>query len=126
VLVDYNPTETTADGLLDVLHDIGVVVVRLTGEEDLGDELFEPGNSRSATSIMSAVDDLNRRISKTTGRKLDLKVLFPLGLGALGVGQFARNGLGLAEVPAFLLLWYAFDAFYRLHRRDPVPPASAG
>jgi hypothetical protein len=120
VLVHYDPAETSIDHLLDVLHDIGVVVAGLTAEEDLGDlgeTLSESGSSHTANSIMSAVDDLDRRLSTATAQRLDLKVLFPLGLGALGVRQLVRSGLGLEQVPAFILLWYAFDAFYKLHRR---------
>jgi hypothetical protein len=27
------------------------------------------------------------------------------------------NGLGLSQVPGYVLLWYTFDSFYKLHQR---------
>src|SRR5262245_5928718 len=45
VLVHYDPMTISVDALLDVLHEIGVVVVALTGEEEIGGELLELGTS---------------------------------------------------------------------------------
>jgi hypothetical protein len=32
------------------------------------------------------------------------------------------NGLGIWQVPGYVMLWYAFDAFYKLHQEDPAKP----
>jgi hypothetical protein len=74
-------------------------------------------NSASATGILDAVTDLDHRISELTGGKVDLKVLVPAGLGLMALRQVALNGLGLGQVPGYVLLWYTFDSFYKLHQR---------
>jgi hypothetical protein len=33
------------------------------------------------------------------------------------VWQLATRGLGMTEVPAYVLLWYAFDSFWKFHRQ---------
>lgn len=45
-----------------------------------------------------------------------LKLLFPLALAGVGLRQWVTQGLGLAQVPAYVLLWYAFDSFWKFHR----------
>jgi hypothetical protein len=44
-------------------------------------------------------------------------VLFSLGLGAVGVWQAFRTGLGIETIPAYTLIWFAFDTFWKFHRR---------
>src|SRR5262249_37441456 len=61
-----------------------------------------------------------RCFSRARGRTVDLKLLFRVALGAVGLRQFFTAGLGIAEVPAYVLLWYAFDAFYKLHQAPAV------
>ncbi len=88
----------------------------------------DSAHSSTAQGIIGALDDLDRRLSQLTGHPIDLKVLFPFSLGAIGAWQLARHGWGIEEVPAYVLLWYAFDSFYKLHRmpgREAAPPAAA-
>jgi hypothetical protein len=35
------------------------------------------------------------------------------------VAKILRDGWQWGEIPAYVLLWYAFDAFYKLHRQPP-------
>ncbi|HLH22094.1 MAG TPA: heavy metal-associated domain-containing protein [Chloroflexota bacterium] len=130
VMVQYNPRALSTESLLDLLHDVGVVAHSIFSDEEIdlssADQTGAAGHSETAQSIIGALDRLDRRLSTLTGQKLDLKVLFPLGLGALGVRQLAVGGWGLAEIPAFVLLWYAFDSFYKLHRAPAVEPTASG
>jgi len=61
--------------------------------------------------------DLDQRLSKATNGKFDIKLLVPTGLGLLALRQIAINGFGLGTVPGYVLLWYTFDSFYKLHQR---------
>jgi hypothetical protein len=125
VLVHYDRHNLSRDDLLAVLHDLGMIVLDVTGGDivaDASDQRVvgvqaEVGHSTTAVTVMDALTDLDRRLSRLTGGKLDVKLLFPLGLGGLALRQIATHGLGLAEVPGYVLLWYAFDAFYKLHQR---------
>ena len=124
VLVHYEDTSVSKDDLLDMLYDVGVVARDLLGAdevpEDLGVESADRGvapHSRGATGILDAVTDLDHRISRLTGGKLDLKLLVPASFGLLALRQVMINGLGLGQVPGYVLLWYTFDSFYKLHQR---------
>jgi hypothetical protein len=126
VLVNYDHQRLPFDELLDVCHDVGLIVHDVLDDGVFGDEEEQPqlvgvapevGHSSTASTVMDALTDLDQRLSRLTGGRIDVKLLFPIGLGVLGVRQIALGGLGLAEVPAYVLLWYAFDAFYKLHQR---------
>ncbi len=118
VMVKYDPNEISADDIVGLLKDIGIVAVGTAA--GLGIELPEAGRSSTSVDIISAVDNLDRRLSHVTGQKIDLKLLFPGALFALGVRQVLTQGLGLSQVPGYILLWYAFDSFWKFHQQEPV------
>jgi hypothetical protein len=129
VLVNYDRHAHSRDDILAQLRDAGLVVLGVT----TGDVPPELGNSKGAASIVAVVDELDRRLSLYTGRRVDLKLLFPLTLGGIGVWQWLRYGPGFNTAPAYLLLWYAFDSFVNLYGRgrratesgdEPDRPAS--
>jgi len=113
VLVNYDRRACSAADILALLHDAGLIVLGVTGAA--GDGLATSGNSTTSESLIDALDDLDRHLSTWTGGKLDLKLLCPLTLGAIGVWKWLHQGLGLNTAPAYLLLWYAFDSFFKLH-----------
>ncbi|MBV9897428.1 MAG: hypothetical protein JO020_24985 [Chloroflexi bacterium] len=115
VLVHYDRHRHSFDDVLAMLRDVGVVVsqtAKALSEEDLGPA---PETSTTSAGIVSAVSDLDRRLAQMTGYQVDLRTIFPLTLGALGVLQLARRGVGLGDVPAYVLIWYAFDSFWKFH-----------
>jgi len=116
VTVEYDPHRHTAADLLGVFRDLGVIAEDVT-KEPSPDELLDGGPSTTASGIVARLDDLDNRLSRLTGRRVDLKLLFPATLGGLGILQIARNGLELGDVPGYILLWYAFDSFFKLHVR---------
>jgi hypothetical protein len=120
VLVQYDHRTVSKDDLVAMLYDVGVVAREVLGAEALpiGREGGVVEHSTAATGVLDALTDLDRRISELTDGKVDLKLLMPLGLGLLAARQIlTTGGLGLAEVPAYVLLWYTFDSFYKLHQR---------
>jgi hypothetical protein len=124
VLVHYEDASLTKDDLLGMFFDVGVVALDLLGAEDAAEDLVQEGaerdvadHSAGAVSILDAVTDLDHRISRLTGGKVDLKLLVPAGLGLLALRQVMMSGLGLGTVPGYVLLWYTFDSFYKLHQR---------
>jgi copper chaperone CopZ len=129
VLVHYDHTVREKDDIVGCLVDVGLLlggVLEAGGDElpDLGgSESDGRGHSKTAASVVDTVSDLDRRLSQLTGRRVDLKLVFPVALGAIGLRSAIVNGIGLAEVPAYILLWYAFDSFWKFHQR-PVAAAS--
>ena len=121
VTVRYDPGRTSAGEVLALLRDIGIIV-RAAAQEVLPELPDESGGSTTALTLIAAVDDLDRRLSKATRRKVDLKLLFPTGLLALGLRQASTQGLGISTIPAYVLLWYAFDSFWKFHAGKPAAP----
>jgi hypothetical protein len=130
VLVQYDHQRLTKDDLKELLWDAGLVARELLGAEEIpeglgrdsadgSDATAAPGapHSTTATTLLDALTDLDQRLSKLTNGKLDIKLLVPTGLGLLALRQIAINGLGLGQVPGYVLLWYTFDSFYKLHQR---------
>jgi hypothetical protein len=125
VLVHYDHQRLTKDDLVELLWDAGLVARELLGAADIPGDLgravstspSSAPHSATATSLLDALTDLDRRLSKLTNGKLDVKLLVPTGLGLLAIRQIAMNGLGLSQVPGYVLLWYTFDSFYKLHQR---------
>jgi hypothetical protein len=129
VLVHYDHHASSMGDILGTLRDVGMIMGTVGGADELpeaegGDE--GGGHSTTAMSLVDTIDDLDRRLSKMTGRTVDLKLLFPLALGALGVQSAVRNGIGLSEVPAYVLIWYAFDSFWKFHRAAPSGTSTNG
>ncbi len=120
LLLHYDPGQLNHDQLLAILRDAGVIVQDILEACESG--LPAAGKSTTATTITEALSDLDKRLSMVTGRRVDLKLIFPATLGALGLRQILTQGLGLNQVPAYVLLWYAFDSFWKFHTgRQPEP-----
>lgn len=126
VLVHYDHQRLTKDDLVELLWDAGVVARDLLGAEEIPEDLggapassspSAASHSTTATSLLDALTDLDQRLSKLTNGTLDVKLLVPTSLGLLAIRQIAMNGLGLSQVPGYVLLWYTFDSFYKLHQR---------
>jgi Heavy metal associated domain 2 len=115
VLVHYDRRRFGRDDVLAMLRDVGVLVVEVAG--GAGEDVSESGQSTAAEAMMGATGDLDRRLRRLTGYRIDLRLLLPLGLAIAGLAlAFLRGGLGLTAVPPILLLWYALDSFLFLHR----------
>lgn len=114
ITIKYDRYALSTDDVLAILQDAGVTAEK--DPPDTMDSLADHGHCATSDSILGALTDLDRRLSRLTGRKVDLKLLFPLTLAGVGLRQWITQGLGLAQVPAYVLLWYAFDSFWKFHR----------
>lgn len=94
-------TDITAE-----LKDLGVIVLAATGIET------------SAKSLTDAVSDLEDQVGPALGNILDLKLLVPLGFGALAALQLARRGLEIGGAPWYLLAYFAIESFVKLNRPE--------
>lgn len=94
-----------------VLQDLGIIVGGITGVELPSMN----GKSEMASDLTSAVSDLNKRVGQATEGLIDLRLLVPIGLGALAIRQLLRNGLQIEGAPWYVLAYYAFDSFIKLH-----------
>ena len=126
VLVTYDARTQSLAGVLAVLDELGVRAsdAARDSQPDVH-QVDSSGHSRASERIVDAVSDLDRQLAVLSGHRVDLKLLFPLTLGALGVWKLARRGMGLSDVPAYVVLWYAFDSFWKFHR-PPARPTEHG
>lgn len=110
ITVRYDPRARTRDDVARIFHDLGLVLFDFAA--GISGEPVEPGRSRTAHNIATVVGDLDRRLSRVTGRRVDLKIALPLTFAALGIWRTAEVGL---QVPGYVLLWWAFDSFLKLN-----------
>ncbi len=88
------------------LKDMGVILMAAAGVET------------SAASLSDALSDLNKHLGLGTSGILNLKLLAPLGLGALAVLQLARQGLQIETAPWYLLAYFAFESYIKLNSKE--------
>ncbi|PAX51931.1 HMA2 domain-containing protein [Brunnivagina elsteri] len=78
----------------------------------------------AAIALSNPVMDLNKRVKEATEGQLDIRVLFPFGLGCLAIRQLIIKGLQFDIIPWYVLAWYAFDSFIKLHGTNRLEPTS--
>ncbi|BAZ17050.1 hypothetical protein NIES4071_89280 [Calothrix sp. NIES-4071] len=96
--------ENSLENVHTALKDIGITF------GDIGE-----GKSEVANGVASSVIGLNKRVKQSTDGIVDLRFLFPLGLGFLSIRKLMLQGLQLDIIPWYVLAWYSFDSFLKLH-----------
>ncbi len=107
ILIHHDSQTGTLSEILATLKDIGIIFADIT-----------QGQTEAAMGISNTVIDLNQRVERATNGTVDLRFLFPLGLGTLAVRQLIIKGLQLEVIPWYVLAWYAFDSFWKLNTGD--------
>jgi hypothetical protein len=99
--------------------------------EDLFDEFLEseigifPGVSIFAHLLTKRAGEADQYVAGRTNNYFDLKTLVPmlfLGAGVIKVAQ-TKNWLG--QVPAYVLFYYAFDSYIKLHNTQSLKTVEA-
>ena len=88
------------------LKDLGVILMAATGVEV------------PTKWLTNAVSDLDMRITSQTKGILNVKLLVPLGFGALAILQLVRRGFQLEGAPWYILAYFALESFRRLNAPD--------
>jgi len=108
--------EEALEDITSRLQDMGVILMAAAGVET------------SAMSLADAVSDLEKHLSLEARGLLNLKLLVPLGFGALAVLQLTRQGLQIGSAPWYLLAYFAFESYIKLNRPEdkcaPEGPAA--
>jgi hypothetical protein len=90
--------------IYEILRDRGIIF-----------EAVERGKSAMAESLTNTVTDFNQRFGRATDGAIDLRFLVPLSFAALAIRQFRVQGWNIEIIPWYVLAWYAFDSFIKLH-----------
>jgi hypothetical protein len=104
IVINDDGKDGSLENVLATLKDLGIIFADVT-----------EGNTEAAAEVSSALVDLNQRVKQLTDGAFDLRILFPLGLASLSLRQLLNKGLQLEVIPWYVLAWYAFDSFIKLH-----------
>jgi hypothetical protein len=116
VLVAWDASEVQPDQVLELLRGANSALRDLTFGSG---HVHRGGRSVVAEVIERRLSRANRRVHGATEGTLDLRMLVPLTLAALSIRQFLRTGPRLVNAPWYVLAYYAFDTFYKLHHTPP-------
>ncbi|HCF27225.1 MAG TPA: hypothetical protein DEV81_08485 [Cyanobacteria bacterium UBA11049] len=104
ITIYHDGKNGSLDNIFATLRDLGIIFADLT-----------EGKTEAAAQVTNAVVDLNQRVRQATNGAIDVRFLFPLGLSTLAVRQLLSKGLQFETIPWYVLAWYAFDSFIKLH-----------
>lgn len=111
IIIHHDQSAKVIDNFVATLCDLGVILFHTVNVE-----LPETGDkSEVAGDLVQAVTDLNRRVGEATHGVVDLRFLLPFGLGGLAIYQLLQKGWQLESAPWYVLAYYAFDSFIKLH-----------
>ncbi|BAT54388.1 hypothetical protein NOS3756_33570 [Nostoc sp. NIES-3756] len=108
IVIKYGGKNGDLDNVLATLKDLGIIFGEIT-----------QGGTEAATTVSNAVVDLNKRVRQATDGVVDIRFLFPLGLGILAMRKLMVKGLQFDIIPWYVLAWYSFDSFIKLHGITP-------
>ena len=74
--------------------------------------------SYAALEVSKIASNLNQEVKKVTKGTVDLRFLLPLSFAILALRQLKMKGLQFELIPWYVLAWYAFDSFIKLHNES--------
>ncbi|MDJ0598004.1 MAG: hypothetical protein QNJ37_04080 [Crocosphaera sp.] len=110
----YNPKLVNSREFLDKLRELGVNFSKSSSK--FGSVITE--DSMTAVKVNRVSQDLNRYVRQASNNIVDLGVLIPLSFALLAGRQLIVKGWQLGNIPWYVLAWYAFDSFIKLHKID--------
>lgn len=111
IVVHHDYRHKSLEDISATLQDLGIILGTVVGVE----MPLMNGKSAVASNLTSAVSDLNQRVGESTQGIVDLRFLIPVGLGILAIRQLLRNGWQIEAASWYVLAYYAFDSFIKLH-----------
>lgn len=109
IVIYHAENDGTVENIQAVLQDLGIIL------GDIVDVPIVEGKSGVAKDLTNAISDLNQRVGQASGGVVDLRFLVPVGLGTLAIYQLLQKGWQFETVPWYVLAWYSFDSFIKLH-----------
>ena len=132
----------TGSILLKHNEDPGIIESLMLSLEDAGDlflsVMMEEEGPESELSVVSkflkeTLGSANANVSRSTRGFIDLRMLVPLGFLGTALWKLRQTEGLMLEVPPYVLLWYAWDSYMKLHHTRPpqeimptITPADTG
>lgn len=118
-LLSFDPESLDVDSALQLVREAHLAF------EDIAPPVVEgivdKSVSHVATQISQRAGHADEQVRRATHGALDLKMIVPLGLGALAIRQVMRTGFLVESMPWYMLAYYSFDTFVKLHGPQPNP-----
>ncbi|MEQ9548250.1 MAG: hypothetical protein RIM23_01330 [Coleofasciculus sp. G3-WIS-01] len=111
ITIFYAQDYINFEGVWAILQDLGVTFSPIPEQP----RNSANGQSDAAASVTYAVTHLNRRVRRATDGIIDIRFLIPLGFSVLAIRQLIVKGLMIEAIPWYVLAWYSFDSFIKLH-----------
>jgi len=122
ILVHHDERENTIESLGEAVQEVCSElfdVFMAIEEEEI------PGLSSVGRLVKSQVERADTKIAKATDNWVDLKTIVPLGFLGAGIYKAIIDGALIAEVPAFVFLYYAYDTYVKFHGPSVNPVSGA-
>lgn len=123
ILVHHDTKHNTLDNIKDIMQDLCVAFLDVTEAAELVRLPHGKESESSESSLSDVLCDLNDQVYRATNGMIDLRLILPLGLAALGALQFINYGWQFEIIPWYLLIYFAVDTFIRLNL-NPEPAQS--
>lgn len=111
ITIFHSKEHLNSEDIRQILRDLGLIFHDML-EEPL---MVTHGYSDASTEISRIAADLNQRVKRGTKGAVDLRFLLPLSFALLACRQLVVKGLQFEVIPWYVLAWYAFDSFIKLH-----------
>lgn len=85
-------------------------------------EPVERSISHVAATLEQRLSAADSTVLRATHGVVDLRMLLPIGLAGLSLRQLLRTGPHLKAIPWYVLAYYSFDSFLKLHQQPPPVP----
>lgn len=115
-LVTFDPDQLDAEAALELLRTCHTALQDLAPPAVL---VVERRASTVAQQVLTSLRRADHSVYDATGGSVDLRMLVPLGLAVVSARQLLRTGPQVAKMPWYMLAYYAFDAFHKLHQNPP-------
>lgn len=118
----------TGSILLKHTDEPGIIEKLMVSFEEAGNlflsVMMEDEGPDSELSIVSkflkdSLGTANMNVSRSTRGFIDLRMMVPLGFLGAAVWKMRGTKEWLLEVPPYVLLWYAWDSYMKLHHTKP-------
>jgi len=125
---DVQVDHRTGSILLKHTDDPGIIESLMASLEDAGDlflsVMMEEEGPESELSIVSrflkeTLGSANTNVARSTRGFIDLRMMVPLGFLSAALWKMRGTKEWLVEVPPYVLLWYAWDSYMKLHHTRP-------
>ncbi|MBS1993143.1 MAG: hypothetical protein JSS86_20300 [Cyanobacteria bacterium SZAS LIN-2] len=121
ILLEHHEDPSFIEGLMASLEEAGDLFLSV---------MMEDSGPESELSIVSrflkdTLGSANANVSASTRGFIDLRMIVPLSFLGAAIWKIRHTKEWMIEVPPYVLLYYAFDSYMKLHHPKTVPDGIA-